>query len=98
MDAKIKVYEFIDRVAPFYMEWANITRASLRLLPIDKGKITISRLPTLNRLIADLLDHNKELQRTEKINLTLSSRPSHSSNSAHSNGKQCSYYKNTGHI
>lgn len=52
------------------MEWANITRASLRLLPINHGKLTESKLPTLDCLIADLLDHDKELKRTEKVNLT----------------------------
>ena len=74
MDAELKVYEFIDRVAPFYMEWANITRASLRLLLINNGKLTKSKLPTLDSLIADLLDHDKELKRTEKVNLTLGRR------------------------
>ena len=99
MDAELKVYEFIDRVAPFYMEWANITRASLRLLPINHGKLTESKLPTLDSLIADLLDHDKELKRTEKVSLTLGKRNTfdQSSNTGGS-GKHCSHCDRSGHI
>jgi transposase InsO family protein len=102
MDAELKVYEFIDRIAPFYMEWANITRASLRLIPVDNGKLTESKLPTLDSLIADLLDHDKELKRTEKVNLTLGRRgvghTSYGSSQQPSNGKHCSHCKRDGHI
>jgi hypothetical protein len=102
MDAELKVYEFIDKVAPFYMEWANITRASLRLIPVDNGKLTESKLPTLDSLIADLLDHDKELKRTEKVNLTLGRRgvgyTSYGSSQQSSNGKHCSHCKRDGHI
>jgi hypothetical protein len=102
MDSELKVYEFIDKVAPFYMEWANITRASLRLIPVDNGKLTESKLPTLDSLIADLLDHDKELKRTEKVNLTLGRRSvgytSYGSSQQSSNGKHCSHYKRDGHI
>jgi hypothetical protein len=71
MDAEFKVYKFIDKVAPFYIEQANITLVLLRLRPVDNCKLTESKLPTLDRLIIDLLDYNKELKRTEKVNLTL---------------------------
>jgi hypothetical protein len=74
IDAELKVYGFIDRGARFYMEWANITRASPRLIPVDNGKLTGSKLPTLDSLIIDLLEHDKELKRTEKTNLTLDRR------------------------
>jgi hypothetical protein len=102
MDAELKVYEFIDKVAPFYMEWANITRASLRLIPVDKGKLTESKLPTLDSLIADLLDHDKELKRTEKVNLTLGRRSvshtSYGSSQQSSKSKHCSHCERDGHI
>jgi hypothetical protein len=99
MDAELKVYEFIDRVAPFYMEWANITRASLRLLPIDHGKLTESKLPTLDGLIADLLDHDKELKRTEKVNLTLGRRnTSDQAINIGGNGKNCPHCNRSGHV
>jgi hypothetical protein len=102
MDTELKVYEFIDKVAPFYMEWANITRASLRLIPVDNGKLTESKLPTLDNLIADLLDHDKELKRTEKVNLTLGRRgvghTSYGSSQQSSNGKHCSHCNRDGHI
>jgi hypothetical protein len=41
---------------------------------VDNGKLTELKLPTLDSLIADLLDHDKELKRTEKVNLTLGRR------------------------
>lgn len=97
MDAELKVYEFIDRVAPFYMEWANITRASLRLLPIHNGKLTELKLPSLDGLIADLLDHDKELKRTEKVNLTFGKRESSGQTSTRGN-KHCSHCNRDGHI
>jgi hypothetical protein len=101
IDAELKVYGFIDRIAPFYIEWANITRASLRLIPMDNGKLTESKLPTLDNLTADLLDHDKELKRTEKVNLTLGRRgisnTSYSSSQLSSNGKYCPHYNRDGH-
>jgi hypothetical protein len=36
---------------------------------VDNGKLSESKLPTLDSLVADLLDHDKELKRTEKVNL-----------------------------
>jgi hypothetical protein len=100
MDAELKLYDFIGRVAPFYMEWANITRASLRLLPLSNGKLTVSKLPTLDSLIADLLDHDKELKRTEKVNLTLGRRDTsdYSRNARGNSIKRCSHCKRDGHV
>jgi hypothetical protein len=102
LDVELKVYELIDKIAPFYMELVNITRVLLRLIPVDNGKLTESKLPTLERLIADLLDHDKELKRTERVNLTLGrrsvSQTSNGSSQQSSNGKNCSHYKRDGHI
>jgi hypothetical protein len=41
---------------------------------VDNGKLSELKLPTLDSLVADLLDHDKELKRTEKVNLTLGRR------------------------
>jgi hypothetical protein len=44
MDAELKVYEFISMVALYHMEKANITRALLRLILVDDGELTGSKL------------------------------------------------------
>jgi hypothetical protein len=68
---------------------------------MDNGKLTESKLPTLDNLTADLLDHDKELKHTEKVNLTLGRRgisnTSYSSSQQSSNGKYCPHYNRDGH-
>jgi hypothetical protein len=69
---------------------------------VDNGKLTESKLPTLDSLITDLLDHEKELKRTEKVNLTPGRRgvgyTSYGSSQQSSNGKHYSHYKRDGYI
>jgi hypothetical protein len=69
---------------------------------VDNGKLTESELPTLDSMIADLLDHDKELKRTKKVNLTLGRRSvghtTYGSSQQSSNGKHCSHCKRDGHI
>jgi hypothetical protein len=69
---------------------------------VDNGKLSELKLPTLDSLIADLLDHDKEMKRTVKVNLTLGRRgvgqSSYGSSQQLSNGKHCSHCKRDGHI
>jgi transposase InsO family protein len=69
---------------------------------VDNGKLSELKLPTLDSLVADLLDHDKELKRTKKVNLTLGRRgvgqSSYGSSQQLSNGKHCSHCKRDGHI
>jgi hypothetical protein len=69
---------------------------------MDNGKLTESKLPTLDDLIADLLDHDKELKRTEKVNLTLARRgvghTSYGTLQQSSKGKHCCHCNRDGHI
>jgi hypothetical protein len=69
---------------------------------VDNGKLTESKLATLDSLIAALLYHDRELKRTGKVNLALGrrgvSRVSYSNSQRLSNGKYCSHYKCDGHI
>jgi hypothetical protein len=48
MDAELKVYEFISMVALYHMEKADITRALLRLILVDDGELTGSKLLMLD--------------------------------------------------
>jgi hypothetical protein len=69
---------------------------------VDNGKLTKSKLATLDSLITALLYHDRELKRTGKVNLTLGrcgvGHVSYSSSQRLSNGNYCSHCKCDSHI
>jgi hypothetical protein len=60
---ELRVYDLINRVAPFYSTWADIKRKSLRSITLSTTLLLDHALLSVNDLIKDLLDQDAEMKR-----------------------------------
>ncbi|KAI6787438.1 hypothetical protein KC343_g10664 [Hortaea werneckii] len=88
---ELRVYDFIGCITPYYSTWADIKRDSLRHITFNDTATPDDQLPSIEDLVKDLLDHDAEMKRQDKLNLTFK---------AQSNSKPklfCNHCKKTGH-
>jgi hypothetical protein len=99
---ELRVYDLINRVAPFYSTWADIKRESLRSVTLSTTSPLDHALPSIDDLVKDLLDQDAEMKRQDKqINLhrmpdRIPNRNHHTSSNPKSTFK-CSYCDKTGY-
>lgn len=81
---ELRVYDLINRVAPFHSTWADIKRESLRKVTLSATAPADEHLPSIDSLIKDLSDQDAEMRRQDKnVNVTFKSPPSKS------HGRKC---------
>lgn len=97
---ELRVYDLINRVAPFYSTWADIKRESLRKVTLAATAPADEHLPSIDSLTKDLLDQDAEMRRQDKnVNVTFKSPPSRS-HQRKNTGKaalKCTHCHMTGH-
>jgi hypothetical protein len=67
---ELRIYDFISCMAPYYGTWADIKRNSLRHITFSDTTAPDDQLPSIEDLVKDLLDHDIEMKRQDKTNLT----------------------------
>jgi hypothetical protein len=108
-----RVYILLDLVAPWYNTWATIRNDSLKQITgISKKATADELLPSIDSLVSDLLDHDAQEKRKDKIHIAArgsnnSQRLGHkqsrqnggnkNTNKYGDNEKICSYFKKTNH-
>ena len=60
---ELRVYDLINRVAPFYSTWADIKRKSLRSVTLSVASLLDDALPSIDDPVKDLLDQDAEMKR-----------------------------------
>jgi hypothetical protein len=65
---ELRVYDLINRVAPFYSKWADTKRESLRSITRSATSSLDDALPSMDDLVKDLLLHDQdaEMKRQDK--------------------------------